>query len=83
MADSDSHLGQGHASGLAPRSPSLGPSSRPFADDDAQSEDELLSRNAADDNPARKLGDSVPDAPLRVQEVPAENPTHATNRRLG
>jgi hypothetical protein len=80
MADSDSHLGL--ASGLAPRSPSLGPSSRPSADD-ARSQDELLSRNAADDNPARKLGDSVPDAPLRVQEVPAENPTHATNRRLG
>jgi len=71
MADSDSHLGL--ASGLFPQTPSLGPSSRPSTDD-ARSQDQLLSRNVASD---------VPDAPPRVQEVPAENPTHATNRRLG
>ena len=80
MAESGSHLGL--TSDLSQQSPSLGPSGRPSADD-TRSEDELLSRNVAEDNPARKLGDSVPHAPPRVQEVPAENPTHASNRQLG
>jgi hypothetical protein len=82
MADPNSHLRPGYASGLAPRSPSLDPSSRPSADY-ARSQDKLLSTNAPENNPPRELGDSVPDAPPQVQEVPAENPTHATNRRLG
>jgi hypothetical protein len=82
MADSESHLGPGHASGLAPRSPSLIPSGR-LSTDNSGSQDDLLPRNAADDNLARELGDSVPDAPARVEEVAAENLTHATNRRLG
>jgi hypothetical protein len=82
MADSESHLGPGHASGLARRSPSLLPSGR-LSTDNSGSQDDLLPRNAADDNPARELGDSVPDAPARFEEVAAENPTHATNRRLG
>jgi hypothetical protein len=82
MEDSDSHLGPGHARGLAPGSPSPGPSGRPSADD-ARSQDELLSRNTAGDNEAREPRDTVPYAPLIVQQVPAENPTHATNRPLG
>jgi hypothetical protein len=82
MADYDSHLGPGYSGSLAPQSLSPGPSGRPSTDD-SLSQDELLSRNADDDNSARTLGDSVPDAPRRVQEIPAENPTHATNRRLG
>lgn len=81
MEDPNSHLGPGHASGLGPRSPSLDPSGQPSTDDTG-SQDGLLSRNAADDNPARELGDNVPDAPPRVQEISAENPTRATNRRL-
>jgi hypothetical protein len=82
MADSNSHLGPDHTSGLAPRSPSLGFTGPPSADG-ARSQDELLPRNATDDNPAPELGGSVPDAPPRFQEVPAENPTYATNRRIG
>lgn len=84
MADFDSHLGLGQAtsSGLAPRSPSRGPSDG-ASTDDGRSQDALLSRNAAGDNLERTLGDSVPDAPPRLQEVTAENPTHATNRPLG
>jgi len=84
MADSDSHLGPGQATGsdLTSRSPSRGPSGG-ASTDDGRSQVGLLSRNAADDNPARTLGDSVPDAPPRLQEVTAENPTHATNRPLG
>jgi hypothetical protein len=82
MADSQSHLGPGHASGLAPRSPSLIPSGR-LSTDNTGSQDDLLPRNAADDNLAREPGDSVPDALARVEVVAAENLTHATNRRLG
>lgn len=82
MADSDNHLEPGHAGGLGSQYPSPGPSSRPSGDD-ARSQDELLSGNAADNISTRQLGDSVPDAPPRVQEVSAEDPTHATNRELG
>ena len=82
MANSDSHWRPGHASGLAAPGPSLGPSSR-YSSDDGRSQDGLLSRNTSDDNLARNPGDSVPDAPPRLQEVSAENPTHATNRQLG
>ena len=82
MADSDSHLGPGYASGLAPQTPSVGPSSRTSAED-AGSQDNLLAGNVINNNPARGLGDSVPDAPVRVEEIVAENPAHATNRRLG
>ena len=78
MAD----LRPGHASDLAAPSPSLDPSSR-HSSDDGRSQDGLLSRNTSDDNLARNPGDSVPDAPPRLQEVSAENPTHATNRQLG
>ncbi|KAF8847247.1 hypothetical protein BDZ45DRAFT_347841 [Acephala macrosclerotiorum] len=83
MADSGPHLGLGQATGsvLAPRSPSRGPSDR-ASTDDGRSQDGLLSGNAANDNLARTLGDSVPDAPPHLQEVTAENPTHATNRPL-
>jgi hypothetical protein len=82
MTDSESHLGPGHGTGLAPPSPSLISSGR-LSIDNSGSQDDLLPRNVADDNPARELGDSVPDAPARVKEVAAENTTHATNRRLG
>jgi hypothetical protein len=82
MADSQPHLGPGHASGLAPRSPSLIPSGR-LSTDNTGSQDDLLPRNAADNNQAREPGDSVPDALARVEVVAAENLTHATNRRLG
>jgi hypothetical protein len=85
MADSDSHLGllgQAAGSDLALRSPSRGPSEG-ASTDDGRSQIGLLSRNAADGNLARSLGDSVPDAPARLQEVTAENPTHAINRPLG
>jgi hypothetical protein len=84
MAGSDSHLGLGQATGsdLALQSPSRGPSER-ASTDDGRSQERLLSRNVADDNLERTLGDSVPDAPPRLEEVTAENPTHATNRPLG
>jgi len=82
MADSDSHLGTAHATGLGPQTPSLGPSSRNSAEN-TRSQDNLLSGTPAVDNSGRELGDSVPDAPARVEEVVAENPTQATNRRLG
>lgn len=84
MADFGSHLGLDQATGgvLAPRCPSRGPSDR-ASTDGGRSQDGLLSRNAAEDNLTRTLGDSVPDAPPQLQEVPTENPTHATNRPLG
>jgi hypothetical protein len=82
MADSDSHLGPGYGSGLAPRTPSVGPSNRTSAEG-TRSQDNLLSGSAVDNNSGRELGDSVPDAPSRVEEIVAENPEHATNRRLG
>jgi hypothetical protein len=85
MVDSDFHpglLGQATGSDIALRSPSRGPSER-ASTDDGRSQIALLSRNALDQNLSRSLGDSVPDAPARLQEVTAENPTHATNRPLG
>jgi hypothetical protein len=82
MADSDSHLGPGFGSGLAPRTPSAGPSNRNSAEG-TRSQDNLLSGNAVDNSSGRELGDSVPDAAPLVQEVPAENPDQATDRELG
>ncbi|KAH8665112.1 hypothetical protein BGZ60DRAFT_565279 [Tricladium varicosporioides] len=81
MVDSNSHSGPGHASGFGLGSSSLHPSDRPSTEG-TRSEDELLSRNATERGPARELGGSVPNAPLRFQEIPAENSAHATNRRL-
>jgi hypothetical protein len=81
MAASDFHLGPGQATGFTPPSPSLSSSERPSADD-ARLQDGVLSRNTVD-NQAREPGDSAPDAPPRVQTAPAENPSQATNRRLG
>lgn len=82
MADSDSHLGPGYGSGPAARTPSVGPSNRTSAEG-TRSQDNLLSGSTVDNNSGRELGDSVPDATPRVEEIVAENPEHATNRRLG
>jgi len=83
MADPSSHLEPASGAGLATQSPSIGPSSRGSAEI-AGSQENLLSGNAVEDRPpAREIGDSVPDAPARVEEVVAENPAHATNRQLG
>jgi hypothetical protein len=82
MANSISYLGglgQATASDLTLRSPSRGPSEGAYGG----SQEALLPRYAAGNNPARTLGDSVPYAPRRRQEVIAENPTHSTNRPLG
>jgi hypothetical protein len=82
MADYDSHLGPGYGSGPAARTPSVGPSNRTSAEG-THSQDNLLSGNALDNNSGRELGDSVPDATPLMEEVVAENPEYATNRRLG
>ncbi len=76
------HLNPNHTRAPASQSPSLGTSRRPSVDD-ARSHDGLLSGTTAGNDPAGGPGNSVPDAPPRVQQVPAENPTHAINRRLG
>ncbi|CZR55637.1 uncharacterized protein PAC_05525 [Phialocephala subalpina] len=83
MADSDSYLGLGQATGsdLGRPSPSRGPS-HGASSDGGRSQDGLLSRNAADDNVAPTLGESVAFSPQRSQRVAAENPIHATNRAL-
>jgi hypothetical protein len=81
MSDSDYHLGPFYTRIPAHPSPSLGPSSR--HSDEIRSENGLPSTQPAGDDPSQELGDTVPHAPARLQEVPAEDPTHATNRRLG
>lgn len=82
MADSDSHLGPGYGSGPAPRTPSVGTSNRTSAEG-THSQDNLLSGSAVDNNSGRELGDSVLDATPHVEEIVAETPEYATNRRLG
>jgi len=82
MAGSHSHLGPGYTAGTGPQTPSLGTSTRNSADN-THSQDNLLSGPLPGDNSARVLGDSVPDAPARVEEIVAENLTQATNRELG
>lgn len=80
MSDSNFHLGAFYARVPPQPSPSLGPSNQ--SRDDIQSETGLPSDEPANDNQP-ELGGQVPHAPTRLQQVPAENPTHATNRRLG
>ncbi len=82
MADSDSHSRPGYGSGRAARTPSVDPFNSTSAEG-THSQDNLLSGSAVDNNSGRELGDSVPDATPRVEEIVAENPEHATNRRLG
>ncbi|OCL11820.1 hypothetical protein AOQ84DRAFT_386557 [Glonium stellatum] len=81
MADSNYQPVPGHAGGSVAPSPSIGPLSE-HSYGDAGSHQEPLLRYTADGNLARNPGNSVPDAPLLHQEVPAENPTNATNREL-
>lgn len=82
MAEFNSHLMPNHGGSLASRSPSIDPSGRP-SDDEARSHDELLHASSANNDLGRVPGDSVADAPPQVQEVRAENATHATDRLLG
>ena len=80
MTESDSHLGA-RLQTVGPQTPSLGHFNRASAEN-TRSRDSLFSGTPAVVNSACALGDIVPDALARVEEMVAENPTQATNRRL-
>ncbi|KUJ19635.1 uncharacterized protein LY89DRAFT_716177 [Mollisia scopiformis] len=83
MADSDSHLGPGPATGSDLGRPSLsrGPS-HGASSDGGRSGDPLLSRNVAGDDPTPALGESVAFSPQRDQVIVGENPAQARNQVL-